>query len=446
MTWTVKPVAVSGPEPTARRPLGELLRDLARENRRLLIAIGIAELVAVLMVSTISPHDHIDGEVYRLGARAWLQGQDMYGPLPATESGLRLPFIYPPFAAVLFSPLGLIPKVGAVAVIMLVSHLALLITLYLVLDSASFLRGQRDRVVLWTGVLLPLATLSEPVMETLTYAQINLVLMALVAIDCLWRTGPGERTPYPRGLLIGIAAGIKLTPAAFLLFFLLRKEFRPIAMALAGFLGTVLIGAVLAFDGTRRYWLHEVMATGNVSFGPNFTGNASVYAGNQSLRSVLTKLGVGPVSVLFVLVVLLALALAVAGMVHALRQQDLPMAVTLNGLLSLLISPISWSHHWVWAIPALVLLAGAAVRRQDWGLLMITGLAASFFTLGPMWKVPQGKGRELRWNLLEHFVGNAYVYFGLALLAYYAYGWWRSRRLAARSAEQDEPPAVSTPA
>ncbi|GAB2654170.1 glycosyltransferase 87 family protein [Saccharopolyspora gloriosae] len=438
-------MAVSGPDDATRRPFGDLIRALAHEHRRLLIAIGVAELLAVLMVSTISPHDHIDGEVYRLGARAWLQGKDMYGPLPATESGLKLPFIYPPFAAILFSPLGLVPKIPAVVIIMLISHVALLTTLYLVFNASTFLRGQRDRVVLWTAVVLPLATLSEPVMETLTYAQINLVLMALVAVDCLWRTEPGRKLPYPRGLLIGIAAGIKLTPAAFLLFFLLRKDFKPIATAIAGFLGTVLIGMVLAFEGTRRYWLHEVMATGNVSFGPTFTGNASVYAGNQSVRSVLTKLGVGNVSMVFVVVALLVLALAVAAMVHALRQRDLPMAMTLNGLLSLMISPISWSHHWVWAIPGLVLLAGAAVRRQDWGLLMMSGLAASFFTLGPMWKVPQGKGRELRWNVLEHLVGNAYVYFGLALLAYYAYGLWRSHRLASRTPEPDEP-QVSAPA
>ena len=446
MTRTVTLVAVSGPDDATRRSFGEVVRDLARENRRLLIAIGVAELLAVLLVSTISPHDHIDGEVYRLGARAWLQGKDMYGPLPATESGLKLPFIYPPFAAILFAPLGLVSKMAAVSIIMLVSHLALLVTLYLVLSASTFLRGQRDRVVLWTGVVLPLATLSEPVLETLTYAQINLVLMALVAVDCLWRTGPGQKVPYPRGLLIGIAAGIKLTPAAFLLFFLLRKDFKPIAMAALGFAGTVLIGLVLAFDGTRKYWTQEVMATGNVSFGPTFTGNASVYAGNQSLRSALTKLGVGNVTMVLVVVTLLVLALAVAGMLHALRQRDLPMAVTLNGLLSLLISPISWSHHWVWAIPALVLLAGAAVRRQDWGLLMITGLAASFFTLGPMWKVPQGKGRELHWNPLEHLVGNAYVYLGLALLAYYAYGLWRSQRLGRRTAEPDEPQISSTPA
>nr|WP_307849825.1 glycosyltransferase 87 family protein [Saccharopolyspora sp. HNM0986] len=426
---------MSGP---ATRPA---LRQLMHEHRGLLLAIGIAELVAVLMVSTISPHDHIDGEVYRLGARAWLAGQDVYGPLPATESGLKLPFIYPPFAAILFSPLGLVPKTAAVAVIMLVSHLSLLITLYVVLGTAKFLRGQRERLLLGTAVALPLATLSEPVMETITYAQINLVLMAMVAVDCLWRTEPGRKLPYPRGLLIGIAAGIKLTPAAFLLFFLLRKDFRPVLMAVLGFLGTVLAGVVLAFDDAREFWLHQVLATGNVSFGPTFTGDASVYAGNQSLRSALTKLGVGHVSIVFLVLAVLVLALAVVGMVHAIRQQDLPMAVTLNGVLSLLVSPISWSHHWVWAIPGLVLLAGAAWSRRNWPLLVITALAASFFMIGPHWKVPQGYGRELRWNLFEHLIGNAYVYFGLALLVYAGLAWWRARRTGAgrNIAETTEP-------
>ena len=422
-------MALSGPEATTRT-----LRDFARENRGLVIALGIAELIAVLMVSTISPHDHIDGEVYRLGARAWLAGQDMYGPLPATESGLRLPFIYPPFAAILFSPLGLVPKSVAVAVIMLVSHAALLITLYVVFNAANFLRGQRERVLLWTAVALPLATLSEPVMETLTYAQINLVLMAMVALDCLWRTKPGEKLPWPRGLLIGIAGGIKITPLAFLLFLLLRKDVRAMVWTALGFLATVAVGAALAFSDAKNFWLHQVMATGNVSFGPKFTGDASVYAGNQSLRSSIVKFGIQHVSIAFALAAVVVLVLAVVAMVHAMRQRDLPMAMVLNGVLSLLVSPISWSHHWVWAIPGIVLLAGAALMRRDWPLLVITSIAASFFTLGPQWKVPQGKGRELHWNIFEHLVGNAYVYFGLALLAYGALAWWR-----ARGAKQDRP-------
>ncbi|RKT84438.1 alpha-1,2-mannosyltransferase [Saccharopolyspora antimicrobica] len=417
------------------------LADRLREHRSLLAVIAVAELIAVMVVSTVNTHDHIDGEVYRLGAKALLGGRDLYNDLPATESGLELPFIYPPFAAIVFAPLGLIPKAASTAVIMLVSHLALLTTLYVVLRAAPFLQEHRERVLLVTAAVLPLATISEPVLETITYAQINIVLMALVAVDCLWRVDGAKKLPYPRGLLIGLAAGIKLTPLVFLLLPLLRRDVRTIAVALLTFLGTALLGFALTFDNARRFWLQEMFASSNVSFGPKFTGDASVYAGNQSLRSLLTKVGVPHLTVFFAVLAVLALVLVVLGMRHAVRRRDLPTAVVLNGVFGLLMSPISWSHHWVWAIPGLVLLLGAAWTQRNWALLLATAMITGFFMMGPHWKVPQGKGLELTWNLPQNLIGNAYVYFGLAFLLYNAILWWRARRVApVGTAPTHEPP------
>jgi alpha-1,2-mannosyltransferase len=432
---------MSGPNPAEGS-----LRDVFRQHRTLLVTMAIAEVIALIMVSAISPHDHIDGEVYQLGAKAWLAGRDIYDNLPTTESGLNLPFIYPPFAAIVFSPLALLPKKAAIAAIMLVTHVALLITLYVILRTSTFMTAHRNKVILVTAGLLPLATITEPVMETITYAQINIVLMAAVALDCLWRVDGDRKLPYPRGLLIGLAAGVKLTPAVFLLFLVLRKDFRTILTALAAFAGTVLIGLVLAFDDAKQFWLREMMATGNVSFGPKFTGDATIYAGNQSVRSLLTKLQVPAPTAVFVVLAVIVLAIALVGMVHAIRERDLPLAVTINGILGVLVSPISWSHHWVWAIPALLLLGGKALTQRNWPLLMISSLAAAFFTLGPHWKVPQGKGKELHWNVLEHLVGNAYVYFGLAFLIYAAYLGWRSYRSSRELSTEPAPsPSPAAP-
>ncbi|MFC7342574.1 glycosyltransferase 87 family protein [Saccharopolyspora griseoalba] len=422
-----------------RVPLVERLR----EQRSLLLAIAFAELLAVVMVSTINTHDHIDGEVYRLGAQALLRGEDLYHGLPTTESGLNLPFIYPPFAAMIFAPLALVPKSISTAVIMLVSHVALLISLYVVLRESMFLRAHRDKVMLVAIAVLPLTTISEPIMETITYAQINLVLMALVVVDCLWRVNGTKKLPYPRGLLIGIAAGIKLTPLVFLLLPLLRRDFRMIITALLTFVGTALLGALVTFDNARRFWLHEMFATSNVQFGPKFTGDASVYAGNQSLRSLLTKLHVPHLTIVFGVLAVLVLVIAVLGMLHAIRRRDLPMAVVINGVLGLMLSPISWSHHWVWAIPGLILLIGAASQRRDWGLVVVLAVIGGCFMFGPHWKVPQGDGLELRWNAFEKFVGNSYVWFGLAFLVVHALLWWRHRREAPETAdprgEEDAP-------
>jgi alpha-1,2-mannosyltransferase len=396
-----------------------------------LAVIAFAELIAIMMVSTIDQHGHIDGEVYQIGARAWLQGHDLYDNLPATEFDLQLPFIYPPFAAIVFAPLAVVPKTVAVVTITVATHVALLLALYVVLSASTFLRGHRDKVLLVTAAVLPLATISEPLEETIGYSQINVVLMAMVVVDCLWRTDGKRKPPYPRGLLIGIAAGLKLTPAAFLLFFLLRKDFRAMAVTIATFASTVVLGVVLAFDDSIRFWLQgKMLASATMSFGTKFVGDASTYAGNQSLRSLISKLELAHLEMNLILAVLalLVLALATAGMLDALRRKDLPMAVVINGVVQLLVSPISWSHHWVWAIPGLLLLMGAALQRRDWPLLVMATMASAFFMTGPHWKMPQGKGLELQWNVFEHVVGNSYVFWGLAFLLYAAYGWWRHRR------------------
>ncbi len=415
---------------TRREPARRSVRAWIGEHRKLLAVIAVAELVSLIMVSAIDPHAHIDGEVYMLGAQAWLDGRPIYHDLPPTSVGLQLPFIYPPFAAIVFTPLALVPKLAAVSMIMVVSHLALLVTLYVVLRASTFMAPHRDKVLLVTAAALPMATITEPLKETITYAQINIVLMVLVAVDCLWRVDGERKLPYPRGVLIGIAAGLKLTPAAFLLFFLLRRDYRSIVTSIATFLVTVLIGFVLAFEGSVRFWLREVFASSEVDFGAAFEGNASIYAGNVTVRSLLAKLQVPEpwLTIAYGTLIVLMLLLALAGMTHSLRGRDLPTALCLNAVLGLLVSPISWSHHWVWAVPALVLLIGSALTRRHWPLLIASLLVAEFFVLGPHWHVPQGGGRELTWNFFEHLIGNAYVYFGVAYLLYNAYLWWHARR------------------
>ncbi|ASU80643.1 DUF2029 domain-containing protein [Actinopolyspora erythraea] len=416
------------------------------QHRKTLCVIALCEFFALVLVSAIDPHAHIDGEVYQIGARAWLNGQPLYHDLPPTDVGLRLPFIYPPFAAFAFVPLALVPKPAAVAMIMIVSHAALLATLYVTLRAADFAPANRRRALLVTAAVLPLATLAEPVRETLTYAQINLVLMALVAVDCLWRVDGRRPLPYPRGLLLGIAAGLKLTPAVFLLFFLLRRDLRAIVTTLLTFLATVALGFLLAFDDAREFWLHEVFASSDVSFGPQFTGDASIYAGNVSLRSLLSKLTVPEpwlTLCLGALIVLMA-GLAIFGMLSALRPRDgrprdYSTALVINAVFGLLVSPISWSHHWVWIVPGLVLLFGRGYTRGNWPLLISLGLAAELYLIGPHWLVPQGDGKELTWNFFEHLIGNAYVYLGVGFLLYRAWLGLRERGSA------DTPPAPVPP-
>ena len=157
------------------------------------------------------------------------------------------------------------------------------------------------------GWLLPPALLLEPVRSTLDYGQINIVLMALVAVDCL-----AVAPRWPRGALTGLAAAVKLTPAAFVLFFLLRRDYRAAAVAGVSFAVTTAAGFALAGPDSVRYW------TGRLPDGR--IGNPAT-AANQCLQAVLARAGLDPHTTLGMAVWLALSALVVMaacrGMRHA---------------------------------------------------------------------------------------------------------------------------------
>jgi alpha-1,2-mannosyltransferase len=219
-----------------------LKRPTARWARGCLIAVNLAA-VAFFLLSysrrgvSFGPY-RIDLNVYRIGSVAWLHGGDLYGALPPTSSGARLPFSYPPIAAVLLAPLALVPMPVAVTLLTTVTITLTALVLRLFLRSVIASPNVSWWSVCW---LLPVALFLEPVRNTLNYGQVNMALMALVSADCLV-VGPR----WPRGALVGIAAAVKLTPAAFVLFFVLRRDWRAAGLAALSFCACTGIGFLLA--------------------------------------------------------------------------------------------------------------------------------------------------------------------------------------------------------
>jgi alpha-1,2-mannosyltransferase len=338
----------------------------------------------------------LDLDVYRIGSTMWRHGGSLYGPLPTTTRGIDLPFTYPPAAAIVFAPLSLLPFWLASLSITVLTVASLLVVLVLVVRALGL---KVDWRVL--GVLLPLAVATEPVRQTLGYGQVNVLLMLLVAADCLTAS-----KRWPRGLLIGVAAAVKLTPAAFILFFLVRKDWRGSVRALAGFAVPTALGFLLDPHDSALYWTKLVFDSGRIG-GIDF-------AGNQSLLAVITRFGV-PASLataLWGLLVVATLVVAAIGMRRALRARQVVFALALNAVAELLCSPISWSHHWVWVVP--LFLSLALLGRRPAIVLLLIGLVVCY--LGPQWWFPKGLDRELQWPLWAKFVGSSYVYYGIAVL------------------------------
>jgi alpha-1,2-mannosyltransferase len=347
----------------------------------------------------------IDLDVYRIGSHTWLSGKDLYGRLPKTTSGVRLPFTYPPIAAVLLSPLALVPMTAAGVVLTLGSVALVAVALAVFLRRLAGPASSSLWTVAW---LLPAALLLEPVRNTLDYGQVNAVLMALVTLDCLVAA-----PRWPRGALVGLAAAVKLTPAAFVLFFLLRRDYRAAAAAASSFLIATGAGFALAWHDSVQYWTRTVFDVSRIG--------DPAYTANQSIEAVLARGGLDPQSLAGTAVWLAASAAVVVvawrGMRHALEASDDCWALSLNALAGLLISPISWSHQWVWIVPALLTLWFVG-RRHHASLPIVTVFCGfALFVAAPQWWLPHGANRELSWAPWEQVLGSSYVIFAVLVLA-----------------------------
>ena len=344
----------------------------------------------------------IDLDVYRTGAKVLLHGGDLYGRLPRIGDGHELPFTYPPFAALSFIPFAILGYGMANWLLTAVTIACAAASLWCFAASTPGEAGARMRRLLpWA---LPAALLLEPVRSTLTYGQINALLMALVTVDCLTRA-----PRWPRGIGVGIAAALKLTPAVFVLFFLLRRDLRAAARAGLAFAACTGAGFALAPHDSLRYWTHLVYQPGRAG--------GIAYAANQSILGALARLGLtDPARAwLWLALSLLAAALAVTAMRGALKANQMTHALVLNAAAGLLISPISWSHHWVWAAPAL-LTCLATTAADRWRPPTLAVLALLTFAIAPHWLLPAGGGRELHWAWWQQAVGDSYALIGLAVL------------------------------
>lgn len=390
----------------------------ARHRRWLAVALSLFLLSALISWLANWWDGYIDLQVYRNGARAWLDGDDLYGPLPPA-GGIALPFTYPPLAALFFAPLALMPLGMAELVVLATSVAALGITLWLVLGR---LRPELDRTALLPLVIGAVAVTQvfEPIRQTFGFGQINLVLMAAVALDCL------ARTPWwPRGLLIGIAASVKLVPAGFLLFFLLRRDWKAAGTVVVSALGAIGVAYLLFPSDSTEYWFHKLADTDRI--GPPY------YAGNQSLKGFAFRLGVPDSAATLIWLGLAVVAVGLAALwMHRLLSVDAVIpALLVNAATVLLVSPVSWSHHWVWLAPALLVVAdtlvrrsgGVDVRRAGRVALGSVAVLTVMFLIGPQWVLPHRADRELGWSLWQQLLGSSYVLvaFGALVVAAFAY-------------------------
>jgi alpha-1,2-mannosyltransferase len=382
-------------------------------------------------------HWHLDLRVYRSAGHALFHGGS---PFTAFYTESHLPFTYPPFALLVLSPLSLGPLGLIEALWWLASSAALVFTLYRLMaadtgvmttdtgvmttdtgvmttdtgevpqqpaTARSGLPMAKPRALAVAALLGAAATLAlEPVRSNMDYAQINVLLMLLVVVDL---TNRQTTRTWWRGCLIGVAGAIKLTPLLYLAAFAVRRDWRSLARGAGTFVVATAVSWLILPSDSTLYWFHQ--ATDAQRTGP------IAIVSNQSWNGLLRRppFHWGDLTaVLWVILVIATVACGVflaARLTAAHRTAETVMAL---GLTELLVSPVSWTHHWSWvAIAPIAAVSLWRVHRAvAWLLLVLVALAVA----APYLWIQHGPA--------SYVAGNALVLMGAAVLVVWTASEW----------------------
>ena len=341
----------------------------------------------------------VDLEVYRQAGAVLLAGGDFYD-LPGP-----LQFLYPPFAAVLALPLALLPA----TVVQLGWTAAGALALVAILHRF----GLKGWVLSLAGSAV--VYLVEPVVQTLTFGQLGIFLVALVVLDLAPGPRVFSRRLLPEGALTAVATAIKLTPAIFVVYLLLVRKFRAFWVAVVTGVVVTLISFAVVPAASYEFWTR-------LAHGDTGLGHSIIYYTNQSVMADIVRIfGLGQTPAIVGLV--LSAAVAVAGLWAATlwhRLGDVRLAVNLCGVAGLLASPVSWLHHFVWVVP----LAMSLVERRPIGrrrlptwYLALGWVFVGWIVVAPFTDLPNGADVELQWTWSQHLLASITALVGLVLLA-----------------------------
>lgn len=353
----------------------------------------------------------IDIDIYQMGGQAWLDGHPLYRGDTRfhTPIGLNLPFTYPPLAAIVFCLFSLVHMPAAsiaitvLTLVLLIVSMAILLTSLDVWSCSTIVGGPAWLRRLWLAVVITVAATVwlEPITSNFAFGQINSVLMTLVIADCLPR-----RTPWPRGLLLGLGMALKLTPAVFLLYLVLRRDNRAAWTAVTSFAVATLLGFALAWSDSWEYWTYTVYHIDRIG--------GTAFNTDQNIAGALARLGLGAHErfLLWVAACLVVLLLTIWAMRRVLRAGEPTLAVVCVALSGLVVSPVSWSHHWVWMLPAVLVTGVLGWRRRNIVLAMVSTAGVAIMRWPLIALLPQHHETTAVW--WRQLAGISYVWWALA--------------------------------
>ena len=385
--------------PLSWRPL------LRADRRRLLPPLLLFVSAAVGLVLTIrSEPDLTDFHVYWLGGKALDRPETLYSfAYEAQSPGQPLPFTYPPFAAIMFRPLTVFP----IQVSGLLWQAAMLVALYAIVRISQRMvgGGSHRSAMLWTAGMMWL----EPVRIGFNLGQVG-TFLTLAGLYAAYST-----RWWVSGLLVGLAAGVKLTPAITGLYFVGMRRWAAAVFSAVVFVGTIALSYLVVGDQVRNYFTRVMFDTSINPIGIAF---------NQSWRGGISKIlghdaGVGSLVLAAIAVTAVLAVLAWRALGTGPEGRDKLGSLLVIELFGLLVSPISWVHHWLWVVPLIIWLLrgpwrampGARVLGWGWVVLTLVSVPSLLALAEPtVWQISRP------WYLA--WAGQVYVVAAMATLVW----------------------------
>lgn len=366
------------------------------------LAAGTARWLSLPLLHPLKAYDFFDLRIYRDATHVVSTGRQLY------TAHLRhgLGFTYPPFAVLAMLPLSWMSIVHAEQFVTLGNIVLVAVSAH----AAVRLRGSSESPGRAGWVAAAVALWAEPVVSTIGYGQIDLVIAALVITDLAY----GRNSRFG-GIGIGLAAAIKLTPLIFIPYLLFTARGRMVARAAGVLLLSVLIAFIALPKDAAKYWGGSVFDVSRVTGRHHLSGAGPA---NQSLRGALLRFlpDVSHIGAIWLpccaIVACLGLLLAVR---VASRGND-AYGFLLTAITGLLISPVSWTHHWAIVVPGvLAVITSINNRGTRWLLIAMAvevGIASS-----AIWLVIDADPVGTRLSTGALLLANVYVLAGLAAIA-----------------------------
>lgn len=325
-----------------------------------------AALTGYLTDATVHPGDVLNWYDLNVYNDAGLITRQLPSYLYVWQLSSTVKFTYTPFAAVAFSGFSFLNWAVLRWLMTLASIAAVPAAAWLTLKAMGRRGISRDAMALAVGAI---ALWTEPVTKALLLGQIEPLLLLLVVWD-LTR----DDAKATKGLGIGLAAGIKLIPLLFIPYLLVAGKFRQALVAAGTFAATMLIGFAVLPGPSQEYWLTGYFIK------PGRVGGVDALVNQSLLGMIARETGNGHSAQPIWLPI--AGFVALCGIVGAALLSRIGKPVhswILVGMTSVLVSPISWDHHWVWVVPVLAMLAGLVMTSRGivrW-LFLLAGLATA---------------------------------------------------------------------